>query len=92
MVISMFYKDNDSAKLLNMEDVIVQKVENVGNELHVYIMLPRKTHKCPCCGSETNRVHDYRDLCEKLDAFTTGINGAAIQTNDLVINPNVKLI
>ena len=61
MVISMFYKDNDSAKLLNMEDVIVQKVENVGKELHVYIMLPRKTHKCPCCGSETNRVHDYRD-------------------------------
>lgn len=57
----MFYKDNNSAKLLNMEDVIVQKVENMGNELHVYIMLPRKMHKCPCCGSETNRIHDYRD-------------------------------
>ena len=57
----MFYKDNNSAKLLNMEDVIVQKVENVGNELHVYIMLPRKMYKCPCCGSETNQIHDYRD-------------------------------
>lgn len=57
----MFYKDNNSAKLLNIEDVIVQKVENTGNELHVYMMLPRKMHKCPCCGSETNRVHDYRD-------------------------------
>ena|GEM_PF-6121873 len=47
----MFYKDNNSAKLLNMEDVIVQKVENAGTELHVYMMLPRKMHKCPCCGS-----------------------------------------
>lgn len=57
----MFYKDNNSAKLLNMEDVIVQKVENTGNELHVYMMPPRKMHKCPCCGSETNRIHNYRD-------------------------------
>lgn len=52
---------SNSAKLLNMEEVIVQKVENAGNELHVYIMLPRKMHKCPCCGSKTNRIHDYRD-------------------------------
>ena len=57
----MFYEDNNSAKLLNMEDVIIEKVENQGNELHVYIKLPRKVHECPCCGSETNKIHDYRE-------------------------------
>lgn len=36
-------------------------MENQGNELHVYIKLPRKTHACPCCGSETNKIHDYRE-------------------------------
>ena len=45
----MFHEDNNSTKLLNMEDVIVQKVENAGNELYAYMMLSRKMHKCPCC-------------------------------------------
>ena len=46
--------------LLNLEDVIITNVENISDQLHIYIELPRKKHVCPCCGAETDRVHDYR--------------------------------
>ena len=51
---------NYTAKLLNLEDVIITEVENISEELHIYIELPRKEHRCPACGSVTDRVHDYR--------------------------------
>lgn len=49
-----------TAKLLNLEDVIIKNVENVSDQLHIHIELPRKKHVCPCCGAETDRVQDYR--------------------------------
>ena len=49
-----------TAKFLNLEDVIITNVENVLDQLHIYIELPRKKHICPCCGAETDCVHDYR--------------------------------
>ena len=49
-----------TTKLLNLEDVTVTNVENSSEELHIYIELPRKTHTCPACGTETDLVHDYR--------------------------------
>lgn len=57
----MFHEDNNTAKLLDMEDIIVKKVESNQEELNVYIELPRRRQICPCCGMETNRVHDYRE-------------------------------
>ena len=48
------------AKFLNLEDVIITNVENVLDQLHIYIELPRRKHICPCCGAETDCVHDYR--------------------------------
>lgn len=36
-----------TAKLLNLEDVIITNVENISEELHIYIALPRKEHTCP---------------------------------------------
>ena len=51
---------NYTAKLLNLEDVIITNVENIFEELQIYIELPRKKHTCPVCGSVTDRVHDYR--------------------------------
>ena len=47
-------------KLLNLEDVIITGVENISDQLHISIELPRQKHVCPCCGAETERVHDYR--------------------------------
>ena len=49
-----------TAKLLNLEDVIITNVENITDQLHIYIELPRKEHICPVCGAATDRIHDYR--------------------------------
>lgn len=49
-----------TAKLLNLEDVIITNVENVSDQLHIYVELPRAKHICPCCGAETDCIHDYR--------------------------------
>ena len=55
----MLMKDY-TTKILNLEDVIITKVENISDQLHISIELPRRKHVCPCCGAETDRVHDYR--------------------------------
>ena len=55
----MLMKDY-TAKLLNLEDVIITNVENILDQLHIYIELPRGKHVCPVCGAVTDRVHDYR--------------------------------
>ena len=49
-----------TAKLLNLEDVIITNVENIADQLHIYIELPREKHVCPVCAAVTDRVHDYR--------------------------------
>ena len=56
---SMLYSDNTS-KLLGLEDVIVKNVVECNGEQHIEIELPRRKHSCPCCGAETDRIHDYR--------------------------------
>ena len=55
----MLMKDY-TAEFLNLEDVIITKVENISDQLHISIELPRRKHVCPCCGAVTDRVHDYR--------------------------------
>ena len=55
----MLMKDY-TAEFLNLEDVIITKVENISDQLHISIELPRRKHICPCCRAETDRVHDYR--------------------------------
>ena len=52
--------DNNTAKLLGLEDVIVEEVYDNETEIHVNIRLPRKEHICPVCGERTNSIHDYR--------------------------------
>ncbi len=51
---------NYTSKLLNLEDVIITNVENIADQLHIYIELPRAEHTCPVCGATTDRIHDYR--------------------------------
>ena len=53
------------AKVLDLEDVIIRNVENVQNELHIYLELPVREHTCPCCGQRTTCVHDYRNQITK---------------------------
>lgn len=52
--------ENHTANLLGLEDAIVKKVWNDAEDQHIEIELPRRKHACPCCGAETDRVHDYR--------------------------------
>ena len=49
-----------TAELLNLEDVIITNIENIPDQLHIYVELPRREHICPACGAATDRVHDYR--------------------------------
>ena len=56
---AMLMKDY-TAKMLDLEEVIITNVENISNQLHISIELPRRKHCCPSCGAETDRVHDYR--------------------------------
>ena len=53
-------KQDYTVKLLNLEDIIITNVENFSNQLHISIELPRRKHICPCCGVETDCIHDYR--------------------------------
>ena len=50
-----------TTKLLNLEGVIITEVKNMADQLHVYLQLPRREHRCPCCGAVTDRIHDYRE-------------------------------
>ena len=52
-------KDN-TAKLLGLEDIIVRNIFENETSYQIEVELPRRSHKCPACGAETDRVHDYR--------------------------------
>ncbi len=52
-------KDNIT-KLLGLEDVIVKNIYEDGEARHIELELSRQQHKCPRCGCETDRIHDYR--------------------------------
>ena len=54
-------KQDYIAKVLDLEDVIIRNVENIQNELHIYLELPVREHICPNCGQTTTYVHDYRN-------------------------------
>ena len=45
---------------LNLQDVEVEKIENSNTCKRIYVKLVRTTVKCPCCNTETNKIHDYR--------------------------------
>lgn len=46
--------------MLGLQDAIVKNVENTDEGVLIQIRMERKAHKCPACGNETDRVHDYR--------------------------------
>jgi transposase len=60
-------------KLLGLKDIIVTKIENDPDALHIYCELPRRTHHCPQCQQRTDKVHDYRFQVFK-DAPAFGLN------------------
>ena len=49
------------SKILDLEDVIITKVENCADSLHFYIEIPVQEHICPNCEHSTAYIHDYRE-------------------------------
>ena len=49
-----------STKLLEMEGVRIENLEESEKEIVLQISLERRTQICRHCGAETERVHDYR--------------------------------
>ena len=65
----MLYK-HFTEKILGLQDIEIEKVEETDNSLHIYCHLMRKTHKCPCCNALTDTVHDYRvQIIKDIPAF-----------------------
>ena len=52
--------NNYTTELLNLQDVEVEKIENTDEIKKIYIHLKRKEVDCPCCNSQTSKIHDYR--------------------------------
>ncbi len=50
-----------TSKILELEDVIVRKVENEVDSLHFHLEMPVQEHTCPNCGQSTSYIHDYRE-------------------------------
>lgn len=65
----MLYK-HFTEKILGLQDIEIEKVEEIDYSLHIYCYLKRKSHKCPCCNSMTDTVHDYRlQVIKDIPAF-----------------------
>ena len=45
----MLYK-HFTEKLLGLQDVDIEKIEEIDNSIHIHCRLEQKMHKCPCCG------------------------------------------
>lgn len=53
-------QNNDISKLLDLEDIETEKIENGINLIKIGFHLKRRPHTCPSCGGITETVHDYR--------------------------------
>lgn len=47
-------------KLIGLQDLEIENIEEKDASIHIYCKLKRKTHKCPHCSAKTDRIHDYR--------------------------------
>lgn len=47
-------------KLLGLKGVIVKKITQNPNSTEIELEMEQKTQHCPCCGTATRTVHDYR--------------------------------
>ena len=66
----MLYRDCIE-KLLQLKDVIVTNIECQGREMHIWLRMEQRMHFCPCCGTITGKVHDYRtQLVKDIPFFT----------------------
>ncbi|VDG98119.1 Transposase and inactivated derivatives [Lysinibacillus sphaericus] len=51
---------NNTMNIPGLKGVEVNKIEEVGDRIALYVSLPLKPHSCPTCGTLTKKIHDYR--------------------------------
>lgn len=57
-------------KLLGLQGVLIENIEEIDDTIHIYCKLERKIHKCPVCGNYTDKIHDYREqIIKDIPAF-----------------------
>lgn len=57
-------------EMLNLQDAQVEKVENFEKTQRIHIKLGRKVVNCPCCETQTSKIHDYRtQIVKDCEAF-----------------------
>lgn len=47
-------------KLIDLQSLIVKNVVQDKFSTTIFAQMPRKPHKCPCCNTSTDKIHDYR--------------------------------
>lgn len=47
-------------KLVDLQGLIVKNVVQDHFSTTIFAQMPRKPHKCPCCHTSTDKIHDYR--------------------------------
>ena len=47
-------------KLLGLQDLIITNIKESNNVLQIFAKLEVKKQCCPCCGTTTRTIHDYR--------------------------------
>lgn len=61
---------NYTQEILNLQDAQVEKVENFEKTQRIHIKLGRKVVNCPCCETQTSKIHDYRtQIVKDCEAF-----------------------
>ncbi len=74
-------------KLLELQDVCIKNIENIKGNNVIYAELKRKPHRCPCCGTTTDKIHDYRNqVIKDIPAF--GKNTVIVLRKRRYICPN----
>ncbi len=55
-MLNTYYNEN----VLGLQGVKVKKVENFEKETQIELEMERRPQRCPACGKQTERIHDYR--------------------------------
>ena len=56
--------------LTGLQDLLIKKVDTLGKILLISAEIKRKPHKCPCCNTFTDKIHDYRvQVIKDIPAF-----------------------
>jgi len=51
---------NCNIVISGLKDVVIKKVEDIGETINIYVEMLKRVHRYPKCGWKTSRIHDYR--------------------------------